>query len=93
MLSGSQDKTIKAWDLLTGNLVNTWNGNGLSAVSVSSCGRYDLVANMKQNAEIYDVKNDIKSELSLKNSDLTAITISKCGKNSVIGTSSGKVII
>ncbi|MEO5358015.1 MAG: protein kinase [Nitrospirae bacterium YQR-1] len=58
LLSGSVDKTIKLWDIETGDLINTFKGflNGITSVHLSENGLYAMAGTMDRTISFWDVK-------------------------------------
>ena len=56
-LSGSRDRTLRLWDLQTGQLLRTFAGHteGVSAVSVSSDGRHALSGSRDRTLKLWDL--------------------------------------
>ena len=56
-LSGSRDRTLRLWDLATGQLVRTFEGHehGVSSVAISPDGRHGLSGSYDRTVKLWDL--------------------------------------
>ena len=89
IVSGSIDKTIKIWDIKTGECLKTLEGHSLSveSVAISLDGKYIVSGSRDTTIKIWDIKTgECLNTLEGHRYDVNSVTISQDGKYIVSGS-------
>ena len=89
IVSGSDDETIKIWDIKTGECLNTLEGqNRVKSVTISPDGKYIVSGSIDKTIKIWDIKTaECLNTLEGHSSYVESVTISPDGKYIVSGSS------
>ena len=95
LVSSSYDKTIKIWDIKTGESLNTFNGhNGfITSVIITPDGKYIISGSTDKTIKIWDFKTgESLSTFRGHNDRVSSITITTDGKYLVSGSSDKTIL-
>ncbi|CAB9513181.1 like/WD repeat-containing protein TBL1X [Seminavis robusta] len=96
IISGSEDKTARLWDIHSGRTVRLLNGCslGITAVKISPCGKYAAGADSGGDIHIWDVgtgkkvtefRNKRAADRDRPTSMMHAMSFSACGSSLAVG--------
>ena len=89
IVSGSDDETIKIWDIKTAECLNTLLGHSetVSSVTISPDGKYIVSGSIDKTIKIWDIKTaECLNTLEGHSSYVESVTISPDGKYIVSGS-------
>jgi WD40 repeat protein len=96
ILSGSSDKTVKLWDVASGNEIKTFIGHGSSVSSVcfTPDGKYALSGGYDKTLILWEIATGKKVRTFLGHKDyIYTISISPDGKQAVSGGSGKEIFV
>ena len=88
-LSGSEDRTLRYWDLRTGQLLRTFAGHeaGVKAVAMSRDGRHALSASGDRTVKLWDLETgQIVHTLVAHDDGVSAVAISQGARRALSGS-------
>jgi WD40 repeat protein len=96
LISGSDDKTIKVWDIATGNLIHSLKGHGdkVRAVAISSDGKTLASGSDDSTVKIWNVgKGDLIYNLKGHDDNVRSLSISPDGRTLASGSDDSTINI
>lgn len=94
LVSGSNDKSIKIWDLANGKLINTLNGhkNAVNSVAISPDGQTLVSGGGDKTLKVWDLKTGkLKNELQGHSASVFAIAFSPDNQTLASGSSDNTI--
>jgi len=87
VLTGSEDKTVKLWDVTTGTLLRTFEGHTdyIFAVALSSDGRFALSGSQDHTARLWDVAKGRQVRIFSEPDQVFAVAFSPDGRTILTG--------
>ena len=89
IVSGSWDKTIKIWDIKTGECLNTleWYSDWVNSIAISPDGNYIVLGSRDKTIKIWDIKTgECLNTLEGHSNSVNSVAISPDGKYIVSGS-------
>ena len=95
IVSGSEDNTIKVWDIELGGLVRSLEGHTgwVRAVAVTPNGQQVVSGSGDNTVRVWDISNQRNQVLFCNDSPVLSLSISPDGRWVIVGDAQGRVWI